>query len=64
MKFEIIRKGVYDQNGNSIPVGTEITVKGDEVPSWLLNKGRVVADRKGKTAVTNPAKDPVQAKAD
>lgn len=56
MRIEITRRGVYDQNGNPIPVGTEVATKGDGVPAWLANKGRVVADAKGKTPVTNPAK--------
>lgn len=55
MKIEITHKGVYDKDGKAIEVGTEIDVTGDTVPSWLLNKGRVIAEKKGKTAVTNPA---------
>jgi hypothetical protein len=64
MKIEITEPGVYDQDGKRVPVGTEINVKGDGVPAWLNGKGRVVAQAKAKTAVTNPAKDPVQEKAD
>lgn len=59
MKLEITKRGVYDQKGQPIPVGTEITVKGDTVPGWLGNKG-VEVKAKGKSAVTNPANDPVQ----
>lgn len=56
MKIEITEKGVYDTKGHPIPVGTEITVKGDTVPAWLVNKGRVIAEKPAKaTAVTNPA---------
>lgn len=55
MKVEITKQGVYDKAGKAIPVGAEIEVKGDVVPGWLVNKGRVIADKKGKTAVTNPA---------
>lgn len=60
MKIEITEKGVYDKDGKRVPVGTEIAVKGDEVPASLLNKGRVISQGKGKTAVTNPAADPAQ----
>lgn len=56
MKIEITEQGVYDADGNEIEVGTELTVKGDEVPAWLVNKGRVIGEPKGKTLVTNPAK--------
>lgn len=57
MKIEVTRKGVYDQNGNPVPVGTEITVKGDEIPASLVNKGRVIASKPAKAvAVTNPDK--------
>ncbi len=55
MKFEITQKGVYDQKGKPIPVGTEIDVDGEKVPAWLVNKGSPMKS-KGKTAVTNPAK--------
>lgn len=57
MKIEITEQGVYDADGNEIEVGTELTVKGDEFPAWLVNKGRVIGEAKGKTPVTNPAKD-------
>lgn len=56
MKIEITEPGVYDAKGNEIEVGTQIDVKGDDVPAWLVNKGRIVAETKGKTPVTNPAK--------
>lgn len=56
MKITITELGVYDQNGDQIEVGTVVDVKGDTVPGWLVNKGEVLADAKGKTAVTNPAK--------
>jgi hypothetical protein len=58
MKLEITEKGIFDQNGKEAEVGSVIDVKGDEVPAWLVNKCRVVGG-KGKAAVTNPAKDPV-----
>lgn len=65
MRIEITRPGVYDEKGNEIEVGTAVTVKGDSVPAWLVNKGRVVADKPTKaTAITNPAKKPIQQKAD
>lgn len=56
MKFEITRKGVHDAKGEPIEPGTEITIKGDAVPGWLVNKGRVVKPAPtGKKAMTNPA---------
>ena len=57
MKIEITHAGVYDKDGKEIEIGTEITVKGDAVPAWLVNKGKVLAEKPAKAeAVTNPAK--------
>jgi hypothetical protein len=56
MKIEITEQGVYGADGNEIEVGTILTVEGEAVPAWLINKGRIVADSKGKMPVTNPAK--------
>lgn len=58
MKYEVTEKGVYDAKGERVPVGTEIEVKGDDVPAYLKNKARPLG--KAKAAVTNPAKGPVQ----
>ena len=56
MKIEITRQGVYDKDGKELEVGTEITVKGDVVPAFLVNKGRIVAEKPVKaTPVTNKA---------
>lgn len=56
MKIEITQAGVYDEKGKEIEVGTELTIKGDEVPAWLVNKGRVIAEKPAKAeAVTNKA---------
>lgn len=64
MRIKITRPGVYDEKGNEIEVGTELTVTRDSVPAWLVNKGRVVADKPTKvTAISNPAKGAVQQKA-
>ena len=49
MKIEITQS---DANGHEI--GDIVDVKGDTVPSWAINKCRVVGN--AKTAVTNPAK--------
>ena len=58
MKIEITKPGVYDKDGKEIAVGTEITVAGDKVPAWLVNKGRIVAaPTKKAEPVTNPKKD-------
>lgn len=65
MKIKITEAGVYDQNGQRVPVGTEISVKGDVVPAWLVNKGQIIGEKPTKAvAVTNPAKGPVQGGAD
>lgn len=56
MKIKITEQGVHDQNGDEIELGTVLDVNGDDVPGWLVNKGEVVAEAKGKTAVTNPKK--------
>ena len=58
MKIQITSRGVYDDDGKEIEVGTEITVPGDNVPAWLVNKGRIVAaPTKKAEPVTNPKKD-------
>jgi hypothetical protein len=59
MKIEITEKGVYDAKGQPIPVGTEMNIKGDTLPSAFLNKARIIAEKPAKAekvaAVTNPA---------
>jgi hypothetical protein len=63
MKIEITRQGVYDKDGKEIEIGTEIEVKGKDVPAWLVNKGKIVAEKPAKaTPVTNPAKPSAPAK--
>lgn len=57
MKLEITKKGYHDQSGKPVDVGTVITTKGDDIPAGLVNKCRVIAESKGKTAVTNPAQN-------
>lgn len=57
MKVEITQPGVFDGKGGEIEIGTEIEVKGDEVPSALVNKCRVIGQKpKNATAVTNEDK--------
>jgi hypothetical protein len=58
MKVKITEKGVYDNEGKPLDVGTEITVEqeGDDVPAWLLNKAEVIAEKPAKgVAVNNKA---------
>lgn len=55
MRIRIEQRGVHDHNGVEIPIGTEIEVHGDTIPGWLVNKGIIVADTRGKTPVTNPS---------
>lgn len=57
MKVEITQAGVR-MAGAELEKGTVIEVKGDKMPASLVNKAVVV--KGGKTAITNPAKDPVQ----
>lgn len=55
MKIEITQKGTFDAKGKPIEVGTELTVKGKDVPAQYLNKCRVLKPVKpSKAAVTNP----------
>lgn len=61
MKIRITKSGIYGADG-AIPVGAEFEMK-DEPKAWA-GKYEVIADDKGKTAVTNPAKGAKQAKAD
>lgn len=57
MKVEITEKGVYDAKGKPIAVGTEITVKGDILPGFLIGKCRVIGEKAAKAqAITNPVK--------
>jgi len=61
MKVKITTRGVYDAKGKAIEPGTTITVKGDAVPAWLVNKCEIIADgRKADAAVTNPASGAAQ----
>ena len=52
MKYEVTKRGVYDAKGEMIEIGTEIEVKGDKQPGYLI--GKSVPVKGGKTAVTNP----------
>ncbi|MCC0013878.1 MAG: hypothetical protein H6881_08370 [Rhodobiaceae bacterium] len=54
MKLEITEKGIFDQNGKRVPVGTEIEVKGDTIPAAFVNKCRVIGKASKKSVpVTN-----------
>lgn len=55
MKMEVTRRGVYDAKGEKIEIGTVLTVKGDTVPGYLLNKAVEVKGE--RTEITNPALD-------
>lgn len=56
-KYEVTKRGVYDADGNQIPVGTEIEAKGDDMPGYLV--GKAVPVKSAKVGVTNPAKGAV-----
>jgi len=49
MKIQITMKGASGHN-----VGDVVEIDGNAIPSWAINKCRVVGN--AKTAVTNPAK--------
>ena len=57
-KATITKKGVYDSKGKRVEVGTDVTFKGDHLPSYLVGKARLVEAAKAK--VTNPAEGGVQ----
>lgn len=53
MRLKITKPGYHDKDGQPVEVGTIITVKGDDVPSALVNKCEIVADDvKGKEPAT------------
>lgn len=61
MRVLITEKGIRDKDENSIPVGTEMEIKGDELPLSFVNKCQILPDGKkkaskddGKTFITNP----------
>jgi hypothetical protein len=64
MKIKVTEKGVYDQKGKRVAVGTVFDVPGGVIPSWLVGKVAIIegapakaqAVPEGKTAITNPAK--------
>lgn len=65
MKVEITQPGVHDNKGKEIEIGTQIDVKGDDVPGWLLNKCTVIgkAPKDGKAVVnTEPSAQERQAR--
>lgn len=55
MRIRITAPGIYDGNGVEVPVGEEFDVTAE--PQGWDGRFVVVSDGKGKTAVTNPAKD-------
>lgn len=57
MKIEIVEAGVFDGDGKEIAVGTVISIKGDDLPAWLVGKAHVVAasPAKGAALTVNPA---------
>lgn len=63
MKIKVTEKGVYDQKGKRVAVGTPFTVPGGVIPSWLVGKVVIIEGAPAKaqtipaakTAITNPA---------
>lgn len=57
MKVKVTKKGVYDDKGKRVEVGKVLTIKGDEIPSNLVNKCVAVETAPAKKAA--PKKEPV-----
>lgn len=62
MKLEITEQGVFASSGEKgkaeqeVPIGTEIEIRGEAVPSSLIGKCRVIGEKPAKaTAITNNA---------
>ena len=55
MRVQVTQKGVYDQKGQRVEVGSIVTVKADELPKNLINKVTVLAEEpRGRKAGMNP----------
>lgn len=50
MKAKVIRKGVHDQDGKPVQIGTEIEFNGDVLPGYLVGKAVSV----DAVAIPNP----------
>lgn len=60
MEAKVTEKGVFDQSGKPVPIGTTIFVNGDMLPGYLVNKAVLLEDTKKRVAVTNPKKGATQ----
>ncbi|CAM3778481.1 hypothetical protein [Litorimonas haliclonae] len=58
MKVTIERSGVFDAKGKEVAVGTEMDVKGDEMPAWLIGKASAPKGKgkPAKSAETDPVR--------
>lgn len=52
MKLKITRRGVYDAECNQMEIGDTITVKGDEIPAYLVGKAEKVIGKPEKKPAT------------
>lgn len=52
MKLEVTERGMRDQDGKPIEVGTVLTVKADAIPASMINKVRQLGGI-GQTPVMN-----------
>jgi hypothetical protein len=59
VKIEITRKGVFDQNGERIPVGTVLEFSKEPV-GWK-NKYRVIGEAAAEVQVATPADEELEA---
>lgn len=62
MKLKVIQKNAR-ADGKPIEVGKVLNIKGDTIPASLVGKVQRLDDEE-KTAITNPAEQPVQQPAD
>lgn len=55
MRYKITQRGVYDQSGALVAVGTVINAA-SPAPAWLTNKAEALPEPEKAIAVTNPKK--------
>ena len=57
MRFKVTGRGVYDSDGNPINPGKVLTLRGDTVPDWRVNKVEDL-DSARKAAATDKPRRP------
>lgn len=63
MKIKVTQRGIRDQDGKRVPIGTVLDIKGDTIPAGMVNKVEVIADKGRKTLTVDnePAPDEAEA---